>query len=70
MSNTQVIIKHVHAFAVTTVRSDITGQQPLQLPGGAEPIGHGLNKRAQIRWIQLYELKFAEGSEILVNLHT
>ena len=33
MSNTQVLIKHVHAFADATVRNGVTGQQPRQLPG-------------------------------------
>jgi hypothetical protein len=40
MSNTQVIIKHVHAFADTTMRSGVTGQQPLPLQGrGQSPYG-------------------------------
>ena len=33
MSNTQVLIKHVHAFADATVHSGVTGQQPRQLTG-------------------------------------
>jgi hypothetical protein len=33
MSNTQVLIKQIHAFADATVSSGVTGQQPRQLPG-------------------------------------
>jgi hypothetical protein len=66
MSDTQIIIKHARAFADITVQWH--NWSAATATTGAEPVGHGLNKRAQIRWIQLYELKFAEGSEIVVNL--
>jgi hypothetical protein len=61
---------HVHAFADTTKQWQNWFLAATTTAGGAEPVGHGLNNGAQNKWIQLYELKFAEGSEIVVNLHT